>query len=106
MPPPVPPTRWTRWLPLLYLVFGVAWILASDAVVGWLFRDTPHLLLLVGTFKGFAFVALTALLLALWWRAEQRHNAALLAGAEARASFAAERMAWMSRHANDVILLL
>ncbi|HET7204719.1 MAG TPA: ATP-binding protein [Steroidobacteraceae bacterium] len=106
MRPPKPSTRWTRWLPLLYLLFGVAWILASDAVVGRLFRDTPNLLLLVGTFKGFAFVALTALLLALWWRAEQRHNAALVAGAEARASFAAERMAWMSRHANDVILLL
>ncbi len=107
MPPPKPPTmRWTRWLPLLYLLFGVTWILASDAVVGWLFRDTPNLLLLVGTFKGFAFVAFTALLLALWWRAEQRHNAALVAGAEARASFATERMAWMSRHANDVILLL
>jgi PAS domain S-box-containing protein len=101
-----PSTRWTRWLPLLYLVFGIAWILASDAVVGGLFGESPHLLLLVSTFKGFAFVALTALLLAVWWRAEQRYNAAMLENAEARASFAAERMAWMSRHANDVILLL
>ena len=42
----------------------------------------------------------------LWWRAEQKHNAALLASAEARASFASERMAWMSRHAHDVIVLL
>ena len=106
MTAPKPPSRWTRWLPLLYLLFGLAWILGSDVVVGRLFRDTPNLLLLVGTFKGLAFVALTALLLALWWRAEQRHNAVLLAGAEARASFATERMAWMSRHANDVILLL
>jgi PAS domain S-box-containing protein len=106
MASPKPPPRWTRWLPLLYLLFGVTWILASDSVVGWLFEDAPHLLLLVSTVKGFAFVALTALMLGLWWRAEQRHNAAMLAGAEARASFASERMAWMSRHANDVILLL
>jgi PAS domain S-box-containing protein len=103
---PTQSPRWTRWLPALYLLFGVTWILASDAVVGWLFRETPHMLLLVSTFKGFAFVAFTALLLAIWWRAEQRHNAAMLAGAEARASYATERMAWMSRHANDVILLL
>jgi PAS domain S-box-containing protein len=103
---PKPPPRWTHWLPLLYLAFGTVWILASDSVVGWLFGDAPHLLVVVGTLKGFAFVFLTALVLALWWRAEQRHNAALLETAEARASFAAERMAWMSRHANDVILLL
>ena len=101
-----PKTRWTRWLPLLYLDFGITWIFGSDAVVGWLFGDSPYLLLVVSTVKGFAFVALTALLLALWWRAEQRHNRALLAGAEARATFANERMAWMSRHAHDMILLL
>ena len=53
---------------------------------------------MVSTLKGFAFVALTALLLAVWWRAEQRHNAVMLENAEARASFASERMAWMSRH--------
>jgi PAS domain S-box-containing protein len=101
-----PGPRWTRWLPLLYLVFGITWILGSDAVVGRVFGDSPYLLLVVSTLKGFAFVALTALLLAVWWRAEQRHNRALIASAEARENFANERMAWMSRHANDVILLL
>ncbi|HWJ04811.1 MAG TPA: ATP-binding protein [Steroidobacteraceae bacterium] len=101
-----PPPRWTQWLPLLYLAFGTAWILASDTVVGWLFQGSPHLLLVASTLKGFAFVFLTALVLALWWRSQQRYNATLVEAAEARASFVAERMAWMSRHANDAILLL
>jgi PAS domain S-box-containing protein len=106
MMPADPKPRWTRWLPLLYLAFGLAWILGSDAVLGWLFGESPHLLLVISTVKGFAFVALTALLLAIWWRAEQRHHRVLVESAEARASFASERMAWMSRHANDAILLL
>ncbi len=106
MPPPRPQRRWTRWLPALYLAFGLAWILASDQVVGWLFADRPHLLLVASTLKGFAFVALTALMLAVWWRAEQRHGATQIASAEARADLATRRMAWMSRHAHDVILLL
>ena len=70
-----PPTRRIPWLPILYLVFGVLWILASDAVVGWLFGSSPRLLLLVSTAKGFAFVALTALILVAWWRAEQKRFA-------------------------------
>jgi PAS domain S-box-containing protein len=106
MTTPATRSRWARWLPLLYLVFGLAWILGSDAVVGRMFGNSPYLLLAVSTVKGFAFVALTALLLAVWWRAEQRHNRALVAGAEARETFANQRMAWMSRHAHDVILLL
>ncbi len=103
---PTPPPRSTRWFPLLYLAFGVAWILASDSVIGWLFRDAPRLLLIVGTVKGFAFVAFTSLILALWWRGEQRRHAALLSGVESRAGFAAERLSWMSRFASDAILLL
>lgn len=100
------PTRRIPWLPILYLVFGVAWILASDSVVGWMFAGSPELLLLVSTAKGFAFVALTALILVAWWRSEQKRTAAMLRVAEARADLATERMAWLSRHANDIILLL
>ena len=70
-----PPTRRIPWLPILYLVFGVLWILASDAVVGWMFGTSPRLLLLVSTAKGFAFVALTALILVARWRAEQKRAA-------------------------------
>ena len=45
------PTRWTRWLPLLYLVFGTSWILGSDAILAWLFESQPQLLWLAGTIK-------------------------------------------------------
>jgi len=100
-----PPHRFP-WLPVLYLLFGVSWIFASDSVIGWLFGGSAHLLLVASTIKGFAFIALTALILGLWWRAEHRRTTGLLQGAEARAGFATERLAWMARHANDVILLL
>jgi PAS domain S-box-containing protein len=106
MAEPSPRPRWTPWVPLLYLTFGVVWILASDFVVGWFFRDSPHLQLVAGTLKGFAFVFLTALVLAIWWRMERRRNAALVATAQAQADFATQRMAWMSRHANEAMLLV
>lgn len=100
------PPRRIPWVPILYLVFGIMWILASDSVVGWMFGSSPRMLVLVSTVKGFAFVALTALILVAWWRSEQKRTAALLQVAEARADLATERMAWLSRHANDIILLL
>lgn len=71
------PERWSRSIPVLYLAFGLAWILGSDEVIGWLFGGNPRLLLLASTVKGFAFVMLTALLLAVWWRNQQRRTDAL-----------------------------
>ena len=45
-----------------YAVFGALWILASDRVVEWLFTD-PKLLVIAGTLKGWAFIAITSMLL-------------------------------------------
>ncbi len=47
---------------VLYAVFASLWILLSDRVVGWLLQD-PAQLVLVGTLKGWLFVACTSILL-------------------------------------------
>jgi len=46
-----------------YLIAGVAWILFSDAAAEAMFSNSPDLLTLVQTAKGFVFVLVTALLL-------------------------------------------
>ncbi|MGB5104096.1 MAG: PAS domain S-box protein [Steroidobacteraceae bacterium] len=56
-------TRAVYWLPLAYLVAGIAWITGSDYVLGILFRGDPGALLFAGSFKGLMFVGVTALLL-------------------------------------------
>lgn len=70
----------------IYSTFAGVWIAASDQVLGALFRN-PHALVQASTYKGIAFVAVTALLLyGLLLRREAQHRAALtaLAGSEAR----------------------
>jgi PAS domain S-box-containing protein len=56
-------TRAVYWLPLAYLVAGIAWITGSDYLLGVLFRGDPGALLFAGSFKGLMFVGVTALLL-------------------------------------------
>lgn len=56
------PARKARALVLLYAVFASFWIAFSDQLAGWLFPD-PTRLTLVGTIKGWAFVAVTSGLL-------------------------------------------
>lgn len=46
----------------LYGAFGALWILLSDRLVDWLYKD-PAAIMLVGTLKGIFFVAATSLLL-------------------------------------------
>jgi PAS domain S-box-containing protein len=45
-----------------YAVFGALWIMVSDRAVAWLLQD-PALIVIASTLKGWAFVALTSLLL-------------------------------------------
>jgi PAS domain S-box-containing protein len=80
-----PSSNWSRWVPLLYMLFGILWIVTSDQMIAWLFRNSPHSVLIAGTIKGFAFVVLTALVLAVWARIEQKRAATLLRVAETRA---------------------
>jgi len=56
-------TRAVYWLPLAYLVAGIAWITGSDYLLGILFRGDPGALLFAGSFKGLMFVGVTALML-------------------------------------------
>lgn len=55
--------RWLKALPLVYLLTGLAWILGSDLVVGWLYRDDLRALVYASSLKGALFVMLTAILL-------------------------------------------
>lgn len=48
---------------LLYTVLGFLWILFSDKLADMLFRYDPDMLLRVSSYKGFAFVVVTSLLL-------------------------------------------
>jgi PAS domain S-box-containing protein len=61
-PQPRPP-HWVRWMPVAYLVVGLAWIFGSDHVLDWLFRDDPGALLFAGLLKGVLFVVVTAVLM-------------------------------------------
>ena len=59
---------------LLYTFFGGAWILASDRLAAWLFPD-PQVLLQVNTFKGWFFIAVTAILFYFGLRRDYRRVA-------------------------------
>jgi PAS domain S-box-containing protein len=48
---------------LCYFLIGLAWIIFSDRLADALFRNTPDVLLLVSSLKGFAFVLITTVLL-------------------------------------------
>lgn len=61
-PAPYAP-RWIRWMPVAYLVAGLAWILGSEQVFDWLFRDDPGALLFAGSLKGVPIVVVTAVLM-------------------------------------------
>lgn len=56
-------SAWLRAVPATYLVVGLAWILGSDLIVGWLYQDDLRALVYVGTLKGALFVILTSVLL-------------------------------------------
>jgi hypothetical protein len=55
--------RWLGALPLIYLLVGLAWILGSDLVVSWLYRDDFRAMVYASTLKGALFVVLSATLL-------------------------------------------
>ena len=60
--PTLPALREARRVTLLYLAFASAWILLSDRFVVALTAD-PHVLSLIQTYKGLAFVSLSGLIL-------------------------------------------
>ena len=55
--------RWIRWLPLGYLVFGLAWVLLSDYVLARVFTGDEAQMLVGSSLKGVAFVVLTTALI-------------------------------------------
>jgi PAS domain S-box-containing protein len=66
MPMPDPKSATPRWLaalPIIYLLTGLAWILGSDLIVGWIYRDDLRALVYASTLKGGLFVTLSATLL-------------------------------------------
>jgi len=57
-----PGRRRIAYAVLVYAVFAAAWIYGSDLALAWLVRD-PAQLSLIGMYKGWAFVAVTSVLL-------------------------------------------
>jgi diguanylate cyclase (GGDEF)-like protein/PAS domain S-box-containing protein len=69
---PAPPgPRRAVTVVLVYACFAALWILLSDRVVDWLFKE-PALILLVSTVKGWVFVAVTSALLFFMLRGQPR----------------------------------
>jgi light-regulated signal transduction histidine kinase (bacteriophytochrome) len=66
-----------RTITLIYLVFGVIWIFFTDRLLVWLHLD-PGLILRLQTFKGWLFIAGSALLLYVLLRRQQRRDDAAL----------------------------
>ncbi len=95
-----------RWWPLLYLVVGAAWIVASHDTVARLFPASARTRLLVEAGSAIAYLAITAVLTMLLLRAERHSARVFVQHARDQAALANERLAWMSRHADDIILLL
>ncbi len=85
---------------LLYLVFGSLWIAVSDRVLEALVAD-PHRISVLQTWKGWAFVLVSAALIALTVRRELR----LRARAEERLRVSEERYHTLFEGANDAIVV-
>ncbi len=83
-----------------YLLFGVLWIAASDRVLEALVSD-KHRLTMLQTFKGWFFVAASALLLYLVARREFRNSEQ----SEAALRDSEEKYRVLMRHANDGIVI-
>ncbi len=86
---------------MLYALLAGIWVLASDQLVGWLTHD-PSLVVLLGTFKGLVFVALTALVL--WWLLRRAGEPAAAAEADL-ADAPAARLPWWTILALGVAVL-
>lgn len=78
------PAGWIRWQPLLYFVAGVAWTLATAALIGPAAGDGPRRLLIGGAVSVMTFAACIAWVLAMRARARRKQTALARSAAEAR----------------------
>lgn len=101
-----------RWLPLLalagaILLTGAAayFVFAQQLDIGAIHGQTLRLMAEVG---GLALVglAIAIAIVLMWWRAERRRAAAELRETMERAERVEARLSWLSRAANDIILLI
>jgi PAS domain S-box-containing protein len=85
---------------LLYLAIGTLWIALSDRIVE-MFVTDPHKLTVLQTYKGWFFVAATAVLLALVVRREFQHREE----AESALCDTEQKYRMLMQHANDGIVI-
>jgi two-component system sensor histidine kinase/response regulator len=69
-PGSMPPRRRTLWAVFVYALFAALWIYGSDLALDWLVSDGQQRVVL-GLYKGWAFVAVTSLLL--YWLMRRIH---------------------------------
>ncbi len=95
-----------RWWPLPYLTVGATWFVVSHDAIARLIPASAHMRLLIEAASALAYFTVTAVIAMLIMAAERRRSRADLQHARDQADLANERLAWMSRHADDIILLL
>ncbi|MCM2311966.1 MAG: PAS domain S-box protein [Steroidobacteraceae bacterium] len=86
-------------------VAGTPWVAVATAEAGEIERRVSRAMLLIMGMSAFGFLAAATLVLS-WWRSARAGAGAQIRQAEMRADEMAARLGWVTRHANDVILLL
>jgi PAS domain S-box-containing protein len=89
---------------LLYGIVGATWILFSDRLLGALFED-PVTIQTLQTYKGWAFIAVTATLLYVVLRSQLRHWEEE-AAARRQAEVALQRYRLLAESARDIVLFV
>ena len=90
-------------IPLLYLLFGGLWVVFSDRALAWLIRD-HDLYIAAQTYKGWAFILVTAALL--YWALS--HNARQIAAQRAARQTSEaqkEKLIQAVEHSGDIIFI-
>lgn len=86
-------------------VRSTPWFVVASSSMQAIGQQLRRLALLIASMTGLGFVATAAMVLP-WWRSVRAGTRTLVKDAESRAEEVATRLGWVTRHANDAILLI